>query len=221
MSVILNRGPRVFRTGLAVLSLLFLTGCSAEAENLQSATSATEMKASGVLDTSTGTYQFTPSSCGVHYEDGVLDIEIGGPGTAPDGEIFYFELSSIANQIIIELGVDGPFKTSDRQLRSGQHTSETFTIDVSDKLISVSGLVLVDEQGDRVDAPLVNLSHKTGYSITETAFEDSFTISGDFSENKGRSWTFRWMRVETDDRHFLQPRKLVHIKQIHAPTLEG
>jgi len=152
VSITSNRRSRAFSTGLAILSLLFLAGCSTQAESPQSATSDTAITASGVLDTSMGIYQFTPSSCGVHYEDGVLDIEIGGPGTAPDGEIFYFELSSIANQIIIELGVDGPFKTSDRQLRAGQYTSETFTIDVSDKVISVSSLVLVDEQGDRVDA---------------------------------------------------------------------
>lgn len=145
--------PDAFRTRLvAALSLLFLAGCSAEAEDPQSAASTTATKASGVLETSLGAYRFTPTSCGVHYEDGVLDIEMGGPGTAPDGEKIYFELSTIANHIVVKLGVDGPFKTSDRQLRAGQHVSETFTVDVSGKVISVSGLVLVDHQQDRVDA---------------------------------------------------------------------
>lgn len=145
--------PKTFRTGqAAALSLLLLAGCSAEAGDPQSAAAGTMMKASGLLETSLGTYEFTPTSCGVHYEDGVLDIEIGGPGETQDGEKFYFKLSSIANQIIVELGVDGPFKTSDRQLRAGQHSSETFTVDVSDEVVSVTGLVLVNEQGDRVDA---------------------------------------------------------------------
>lgn len=145
--------PDTFGTGLvASLSLLLLAGCSAGAEDSQSGAAVTTMKASGVLETSLGTYEFTPTSCGVHSENGVLDIEIGGPGKTQDGEEFYFELSSIANQIIVELGVDGPFKTSDRQLRAGQYSSQTFTVDVADEVISVTGLVLVDEKGDRVDA---------------------------------------------------------------------
>jgi hypothetical protein len=144
---------KTFRTGLAAaLSLLLLAACSAETEAQQSAAATTTMKASGLLETSMGTYEFTPTSCGVHYEDDVLDIEIGGPSKTQDGEKFYFKLSSIANQIIVELGVDGPFKTSDRQLRAGQYTSETFIVDVADEVISVTGLVLVDEKGDRVDA---------------------------------------------------------------------
>ncbi len=143
--------PITFRTGLvASLSLLLLAGRSAEAEDSQSTAAA--MQASGVLETSLGTFEFTPMGCGVHFEDGVLDIEIGGPGKTHGGEEFYFTLSSIANQIIVELGVDGPFKTSDRQLRAGQYSSDTFTVDVADEVISVTGLVLVNEQGDQVDA---------------------------------------------------------------------
>ena len=38
----------------------------------------------GTLQTSAGVYTFTPRSCLIHIEDGVPDIEIQGPGTAPE-----------------------------------------------------------------------------------------------------------------------------------------
>lgn len=105
---------------------------------------------SGVLETSAGSYLFTPVSCGIHEEDGVYDILIAGPGKAPDGEAFYFDLSS--SEMSIDLGVDVPFKTSDRQIRAGQYVSQPFNIDVSDRIVSVSSLALVDERGQSIDA---------------------------------------------------------------------
>ena len=51
----------------------------------------------GVLESPVGTYEFTTTVCRIFLEDNFEDIEIMGPGTAPDGENFYFELSSTGN----------------------------------------------------------------------------------------------------------------------------
>jgi hypothetical protein len=142
------------KTCLAVamsLSLLALTACSAEAEGPKPEAAIALGNPGGVLKTSAGVYEFTPTTCAIYKEDGVDDIEIQGPGTAPDGEKFYFELSSTGNAITIELGVEAPFKTSDRQIRAGQYVSKAFTVDVSGLTISVPSLVLVDEKGQPVD----------------------------------------------------------------------
>lgn len=124
------------------LSLFFiLAPCSAEAG-----------ERTGILQTSAGAYEFTPSNCLVYDEGGVYDIEIQGPGTAPDGEKLFFSFSSTGNEMTVQLGVDEPFRSSDREFRAGQYVSEPFTVDVSDGAISVSGIVLVDQQRQTVDA---------------------------------------------------------------------
>lgn len=106
----------------------------------------------GTLQTSAGLYAFTPRSCLIHIEDGVPDIEIQGPGIAPDGEKLYFDFSSTANEMSIELGVDTPFTSMDRLLKAGQFVSTAFTVEVSENIISVADVHLVDEQGVLVDA---------------------------------------------------------------------
>lgn len=133
---------------IATLCALSLMACSAEAEAPVPENSASAVM--GVLETSVGSYEFTPVSCGIHEEDGVYDILIAGPGTAPDREAFYLDLSS--NEMTIELGVDVPFKTSDRQIRAGQYVSQPFSMDVSGRIVSVSSLALVDERGQSLDA---------------------------------------------------------------------
>src|SRR5690606_11975992 len=97
-------------------------------------------------------YEFTPNVCGIYEEDGIFDIEIQGSGTAPDGEVFYFDFSSIANEMSIELGVDAPYQTAERQIRAGQFVSKAFVVEVTDKLISVPEITLVDEQGQQLDS---------------------------------------------------------------------
>lgn len=140
------------RFGVAMsLSLLLLTACSADADSPSSATPATAVKSIGSVDTTAGAYEFTPTSCVVHKEDGVFDIEIQGPGTAPNGEKFFFELSSTANAITIGLGVDGPFASPERLLKAGRYVSQEFDIEVSGSNLSVLGLVLVDENGGPID----------------------------------------------------------------------
>lgn len=106
----------------------------------------------GTLQTSAGAYEFTPRSCLIHIEDGVPDIEIQGPGIAPDGEKLYFDFSSTANEMSIELGVDTAFTSTDRVLKAGQFVSKAFTVEVSENIISVADVHLIDEQGALVDA---------------------------------------------------------------------
>lgn len=138
--------PVAFRAGLAALSLSLLAGFPAQAE----APPATG-GASGVIGTSAGNYEFTPATCALYRQDGVDDVEIGGPGTAPDGEKFYFGLSSTGNELTLDLGADGPFASTGRRLQAGRWVSQEFTVQVSDRTLSVENLVLVDENGRPVD----------------------------------------------------------------------
>lgn len=103
----------------------------------------------GVVETEGGAYSFSPTSCGVHVEDGFNDIEISGPGTAPDGEPVFIEFSSTANELDIALGVNTPFASADRILRAGQHVTQTMDIQVDGRTIRVAHLVLVDSDGQR------------------------------------------------------------------------
>lgn len=143
MIFLMNGKPRVLRASLTVtLSLLAVVGwCQ----------SAFADAATGLLETSAGTYVFTPATCAVHREDGIDDIEIGGPGTAPGGEEFYFELSAIGNELTVNLGVNGPFASSDRKLRAGRYASREFALEVSGMTMVARNLVLVDENRDPVD----------------------------------------------------------------------
>lgn len=134
------------------LSVFALTACTAEAENPQTNAANITVESKGILETSTGSYVFTPSTCVIYNDDGVDDIEIQGPGTAPDGEKFFFEFTSTGNAVTINLGVDSRFTSSERKFQAGQHVSKKFTFDVSGSIISVSGLTLVDNQGQAVDA---------------------------------------------------------------------
>lgn len=141
------------RTRSAVMIGLFgslmLTGCSAEAEAPTSESSA--VVAISALETSAGRYEFTPTTCGIYSQDGFDDIEIQGPGTAPDGEKFFFQLSSTANAMTIGLGIDRPFASPERQIQAGRVYSQEFTIVASERQLSVADLVLVDENGASID----------------------------------------------------------------------
>jgi hypothetical protein len=144
-------GARLYRMLAAPLCLLVLAACSGEAESPPRAQADAASAAVGVLETSSGAYRFTPTTCAFHQEDGVYDIEIGGPGEAPDGEKFFFELTSTGQAIAVNLGADGPFASSDRKLVAGKHVSEEFTINVSGTSLSVPKIVLITDQGERVD----------------------------------------------------------------------
>ena len=148
---------RILRGLSLSLGLLALAACSSEktangeAAATDAAPAASVGEHSGVLQTAQGAYQFTPTSCLFNKEDGVYDIEIQGPGQTPDGEKFYFELSSTGNEMSVQLGVDAPFQSPERRLVAGQYVSEAFTLDVSDKSLSIPKLVLNNERGERVD----------------------------------------------------------------------
>jgi hypothetical protein len=133
------------------LSLLALAGCAAEAESPQPAPANLATQASGVLQTSAGRYEFTPSTCAVYREDGVDDVEIGGSGTAPDGQAIYFELSSTGNSLSVGLGVDGPFASAERKLQAGRYVSREFTLEIAGETMFIGNLALVDENGQSVD----------------------------------------------------------------------
>lgn len=86
----------------------------------------------GALVTPQGRYEFTPTTCAIHQEGGEYDIEVAGPGTAPDGEVFYFQFSSTGNHIGLELGADGPFNTVERSLAAGRYVTTPFEFSVRD-----------------------------------------------------------------------------------------
>ncbi|PWJ83741.1 hypothetical protein C7441_108135 [Pseudaminobacter salicylatoxidans] len=134
---------------IGLFGALLLTGCSAEAEAPTSKNSTGV--AISVLETTTGRYEFTPTTCGIYSQDDFDDIEIQGPGTAPNGEKFFFQLSSTANAMTIGLGVDRPFASPERQIQAGRVYSQEFTIVTSGRQLSVAGLVLVDENGASID----------------------------------------------------------------------
>ncbi|MBE7734086.1 hypothetical protein [Devosia faecipullorum] len=132
---------------IGLFSSLMLTGCSAEAPT----TERSAAPVTSVLETAAGRYEFAPTTCAIHGQGGAEDIEIQGPGTTPDGEKFFFELSSTANVITIDLGVDGPFSSAERRIQAGRVYSREFTIMTSGRQLSVADLVLVDENGASID----------------------------------------------------------------------
>ena len=129
---------------------VMLAGCKADTA-ASAAPGSQASNRSGVLKTSVGNYEFTPTTCGLHREDDFDDIEIQGPGVAPDGEVFYFELSSTGEEMSVNLGVDNFFSSSERRLTAGRWTSEPYTIQTSGKKFTVSDIVLVDGDGARID----------------------------------------------------------------------
>ena len=147
------RTMQVLKTCLAVaMSGILLGAVPSIAKASDPAPSELVKAGQGLLETSAGIYEFTPKTCAIYEEDGVFDIEIQGPGTAPDGEVFYFDFSSTANEMGLALGVDARFKSSDRKIQAGQFVSKLFEVEVSQKVISVRDLTLVDEQGHLVDS---------------------------------------------------------------------
>lgn len=120
---------------------------TAVAPGEQAQASAGNAAHTGVVETEGGRYTFSPTSCSVHVEDGFNDIEISGPGTAPDGEPVFIDFSSTANALDIALGVDTPFASADRILRAGQHATQTMDIQVDGRTIRVAHLVLADSDG--------------------------------------------------------------------------
>lgn len=144
---------------LAAVALLSLSGCNvavdtgsltSSGDTAASATQAANHR-SGLVETASGRYAFTPKVCAIHYEDGVPDIEIGGAGKAPDGEKIYVQFSSTADQLTIDLGVDSAFATAERRLRADDFVSG---MEISGKTIRVANLALVGEQGSRQPASL-------------------------------------------------------------------
>ena len=105
----------------------------------------------GILQTSAGTYEFTLASCGIFKEGDIDDIEIRGAGKTPKGEKFHFDLTSTGNEMTINLGVDQPFKSSDRQIRAGQYVSQPFRLVVTGRVVTVTELKLVDERQQSID----------------------------------------------------------------------
>lgn len=138
----------------AAVGLLALYGCNAATEPPAAKTAPAASRAvatssySGIVDTAKGRYTFTPTTC-VMYQDGdVLDIEVGGPGTAPDGEKIFVGFSSTANELSIGLGVDTAFASSDRTMKAGEFVSKKMRLEVAGKTIRVSELDLVDQSGN-------------------------------------------------------------------------
>lgn len=123
-----------------------LAGALFAATSLAAASPAAQR---GTLETAGGAYEFEVASCGIHADGDGYDVALRGPGTTPDGERFHLDLSS--GELTIDLGVDAPFKTSDRQIRAGNYISKEFALEVADRVVTVTDLVLVDERGQSID----------------------------------------------------------------------
>ena len=108
-------------------------------------------KGMGVLETPAGNYEFLPSFCGIYKDGEDFDIEVHGPGTTPDGEIMFFEFSSTANSFEVKIGVDEPYKSSERSISGGQFVTEPFEVEVIDRVVTASGLKLIQPNGDKID----------------------------------------------------------------------
>lgn len=140
-----------------VAGMLLLAGCTAAGDGEEAAASkaapvagATAAKAgSGVIETEAGRYVFTPTTCAMGSQDGVPDIEVQGPGTAPDGEKVFVEFSSTADALTIKLGVDRAFSSPDRSLKAGHIYTQKMPVEVAGSTIRVPELELVDDNGTR------------------------------------------------------------------------
>lgn len=150
-----GRSAWVLPLGLMISGCSSENGTSAVDENhgakTSSAGGAKATAYSGAMQIAGGTYQLSPTICVIHKEGEVYDIEVEGQGTAPDGEKFYFGLSSTGNAVRLNLGVDGRFESSDRILTGGQHVTEPFALDVAGRNLTIAKLVMVDGNGQKVD----------------------------------------------------------------------
>lgn len=137
---------------IALAGCIAVLGACADDGGATSAPKSHESTRSGVLETSLGNYEFKPSTCALFREGDFEDIEIQGPGVAPDGEVFFFELSSTAEELSIHLGVDRAMAHSERTLKAGRWSSEPFAIQASENgnRFTASDIVLVDADLKRI-----------------------------------------------------------------------
>ncbi len=105
----------------------------------------------GVLETPNGRYEFSLRSCAIYLDDGKYDIELQGPGIAPDGEKIFIEYSSTAEAISVKLGVDQPYKSTDRTIKAGNYVTEAMKLTVTDNIIEIHDIVLMDENDKIID----------------------------------------------------------------------
>ena len=146
---------------LAAVVLLSVSGCGAAPE--VDATSASPAVApaaaapvttgdgssSGVVETAGGRYTFAATTCAIHLEGDAWDVEIAGPGKAPDGEKVFVQFSSTGDVLTIDLGIDSAFDSSERSWQAGQYITNKLKVDVSGRTVRVAELELVDLQGNR------------------------------------------------------------------------
>ncbi|MHA6692907.1 hypothetical protein [Devosia sp. A449] len=104
----------------------------------------------GILATESGRYIFGPDTCAMWVEDGLHDIEIQGPGTDPDGRLFFFELSSTGRHLSVGFDIASVFDSPDEQL-----IADGFDVEVSGTAITVRDLVLRDQDGNLVGAGML------------------------------------------------------------------
>ena len=146
---------------LAAVVLLSLSGCGAAPEveasrpppdvasTAVAPATAPAGSSSGVVETAGGRYTFTATSCAIHLEGDRWDVEIAGPGEAPDGEKVFVQFSSTGDVLTIDLGIDSAFESSERSWQAGQYITNKLKVDVSGRTVRVAELELVDVQGNR------------------------------------------------------------------------
>lgn len=93
-----------------------------------------------LLETERGAFTFDAAVCGIHLEDDFYDIEAYGPGTGPDGEVVFFELSSTGDHLTVGFGVSSIFESPDKKI-----DASGLNIVVSGNTIFVNNLVLYEE----------------------------------------------------------------------------
>lgn len=104
----------------------------------------------GVLITPAGLYKFTATACSAGVYDGEVEVEVYGPGTAPDGEIMFLSFSALANTLTIKLGKDKMLGATERELVAGQHHTERFDTEVTGLTVEVRDIILATQDQERV-----------------------------------------------------------------------
>lgn len=144
-----------YKTPLAIVlaGCLALLGACKDNDSTAAAAGSNASNYSGVLKTSLGDYVIKPSTCAFSREGDFDDIEIMGPGVAPDGEVFFFQFSSTGEELSVGLGVDNFMAHSDRSLKAGRWLSEPFTVQMSEngRQFTVSNIALVDANQKRIE----------------------------------------------------------------------
>jgi len=109
--------------------------------------SALHAKPTGSLQTKDGVFTFSPALCAIYKEDDAYDIEVHGPGSAPNGEKVYVGFSSMGEFLEVHFGADHSTDVSDTRIQS----DGTLQTHVDGLKVRVESIRLVDQGRQAVD----------------------------------------------------------------------